>query len=268
MSSLTTFTGAIPHNYDTYLGPLLFEPYAVDLVERMEGDNYTAVLELACGTGRVTKHLLNKVAANGTLLATDLNEDMLRIARERLQDNRIRWQEADAHGLPFGNEQFELVVCQYGIMFFQDKPKALREIFRVLKPRGRFYFSTWDRIEFNAIAEVARQVVQETFPDDPPAFIEKGPYSFFDPEAIRHLLETAGFDHIEIEKVAKTSVAATPEDVITGFLDGTTLSLYLQERRGKDAAVRKLYRELLVLRFGEKDLELPMQAIICEAIKP
>src|SRR5690349_8003483 len=155
--SITAFAGSIPHNYDTYLGPLFFEPYAVDLVERLESNDYESVLEIACGTGRVTKHLVKKLSSHGQLYATDLNEGMLRIARERLHDDRIDWQVADAHNLPFYDQQFDLVVCQYGIMFFQDKLKALKEVYRVLLPGGRFYFNTWDRIEYNAIADVTRQ---------------------------------------------------------------------------------------------------------------
>ncbi|HEU4903118.1 MAG TPA: class I SAM-dependent methyltransferase [Flavisolibacter sp.] len=268
MSSLTAFAGNIPHNYDTYLGPLFFEPYAIDLVQQLQGNDYQSVLELACGTGRVTTHLVEKIAPGGSLQAMDLNEDMLRIAKSKLPDSRIVWSVADAHRLPFADGQFEVVVCQFGVMFFEDKPKALREVFRVLKQGGRFYFNTWDRIEFNAVADVARQTLQQIFPDDPPAFIEKGPYSFFDPELIRQLLEDAGFTSIEIERVPRTSVAPSPEDVTAGFLDGTTLRPYLQERHSQDAAVRQLFRELLVLRYGERDLELPMQAFVCEAIKP
>lgn len=265
--SITAFTGNIPYNYDTYLGPLFFEPYAVDLVERLESNDYETVLEIACGTGRVTKHLVNKLVPEGRLYASDLNEDMLRLAWERVHDSRITWQASDAHSLPFPNQQFELVVCQYGIMFFQDKPKALSEVLRVLQPGGRFYFSTWDRIDCNAVADAARQTMQEIFPDDPPAFLEKGPFSFFDIETIEQLLEDAGFTHIAVDKVAKTSVAATPEQVITGFLDGTTLAPYMQEHSEKDAAVRRRFRELLVERYGEKDLALPMQAFVCEAVK-
>jgi ubiquinone/menaquinone biosynthesis C-methylase UbiE len=268
MSSITSFTGSIPYNYDTYLGPLFFEPYAVDLADRLERNDYETVLEMACGTGRLSKHLVKKLAPQGQLYATDLNEDMLRIARERLHDDRIVWQVADAHNLPYIHQQFDLVVCQYGIMFFQDKLKALKEVLRVLLPGGRFYFNTWDRIEYNAIADVTRQTMQEIFPDDPPAFIEKGPYSFYDIESIEQLLEDAGFTHIAIETVAKTSIAATPEDAMTGFLDGTTLNAYLKERSAKEADVRKRFRELLVQRYGEKNLELPMQAFVCEAVRP
>ena len=120
MAAITNFTGSIPLNYETYLGPLFFEPYAVDLAQRIEGSNFQSVLELACGTGRVTKHLVNKLSAEGRLQAIDLNAGMLQIAKEQLQDNRIHWSVADAHELPFESKEFDLAVCQFGVMFFAD----------------------------------------------------------------------------------------------------------------------------------------------------
>lgn len=269
MASISTaFGGTVPQNYETYLGPLFFEPYAIDLVERLKGNEYKNVLELACGTGRVTKHLIAKTAVDGELCATDLNEGMLRIAAEKIKDKRVRWSVADAHKLNFPNDFFDLVICQFGVMFFADKPKAFAEAFRVLKPGGNFVFNTWNDVPYNDLACLTEKALQEVFPGDPPVFFMQGPHSFHDTDYIRQLLEEAGFVHIAIEKAAKTSVAVSPDDAIRGILDGTPISPYLKERSSQDARVRERLRELLVQHCGEKNLTLSMEAFVCQAAKP
>ncbi|HVF96156.1 MAG TPA: class I SAM-dependent methyltransferase, partial [Flavisolibacter sp.] len=212
MASVTAFTGNVPHNYETYLGPLFFEPYAVDLADRLPNQAFNQILELACGTGRVTKHLLAKLKPTGQLIATDLNEAMLTVGREKVPDDRIKWQAVDAHNLPYDEETFDLIVCQYGVMFFADKPKAFREAVRVLRPGGTFLFNTWDHIRYNTLSNTAREVMDEMFPDDPPTFLSQGPYSFFDKEQIQHLLDRAGFVDITIETVSLTGIASSADD--------------------------------------------------------
>ena len=268
MASISSFTGNVPQNYETYLGPLFFEPYAIDLVERMRDKQYNAVLELACGTGRVTRYLINKVAADGKLYATDLNEAMLAIAKIGVADERIVWQAVDAQNLPYDNDSFDLVVCQYGVMFFPDKPKAFKEAYRVLKQGSIFLFNTWNSLQYNAAAGLARDVLCEIFPDDPPSFFDKGPYSFFNQEEIRQLLQDAGFANITIETVTKTGTAPSAEHVINGLIDGTPASAYLAERNVPVTEVKEKFRERLIHKYGEKDLHLPMQAFVCEAEKP
>ena len=267
MASNTVFAGSIPYNYETYLGPLFFEPYAADLAERLQGNSYNKILELACGTGRVTKHLVKKLSTNGTLTATDLNDGMLQVAKEKTTDSRIQWSMADAQNLPFDDNMFDLVVCQFGVMFFPDKSKAFSEAMRVLKPNGKFVFNTWHDVPHNALASLTEKALQEIFPKDPPTFFMQGPHSFYDTDLIKQLLADAGFIQIKIEKVEKTSVAATPDDAIEGILHGTPLNNYLKERPEEDKKVQQRLRELLIEKFGETNPELPMEAFVCEATK-
>ena len=124
MASNVAFAGSVPANYEQYLGPVLFEPYALDIMNRLPKASLNNVLEIACGTGRVTKHLLGAVSKNGKLVATDLNADMMTVAKEKADDSRIEWKTADAQELPFADNSFDAVICQYGVMFFPDKPKA------------------------------------------------------------------------------------------------------------------------------------------------
>ena len=267
MSSVTAFAGSVPQNYETYLGPLFFEPYALDLVERIQNTGLENILEIACGTGRVTKHLASKLSPTTALIATDLNKDMLRVAESIVTSKNIKWQVADAHELPFEGDTFDLVICQYGVMFFQDKPKALREINRVLKPGGNFIFNTWNELQYNALSQMAQTVLEEVYPNDPPRFLEKGPYSFYNQEPIKALLTEAGFSNISIELVAKTGLAATPEDAVNGILDGTPNFGYIAERDIPPSIAKEKLKTLLTYHYGSKNLQLPMQAFVVEAKK-
>src|SRR5215467_6200229 len=142
------FVGSIPENYDRYLVPLIFEPYAQDIAQRVKLEPGARVLELACGTGIVTERVARRLDPRDRLTATDLNQGMIDIARRRLgDDERVSWQQVDATSLPFEDATFGAVVCQFGWMFFPDKPKAMREARRVLQGGGTMLFNTWDRID-------------------------------------------------------------------------------------------------------------------------
>lgn len=265
MSSLTEFAGSIPHNYDQYLGPLFFEPYAEDLYERLKGKRYQRVLELACGTGRLTRFLAELTREEGQLYATDLNPDMLQVAKEKTDNGLIRWGVVNAQELPYEAGFFDLVVCQFGVMFFNDKERAFGEVHRVLQPDGTFLFNTWDHYQYNAASRVTQLVLSEMLAPDPPDFLEKGPYSFSDPAVIRRLLEEAGFIQIRIDTVAKMGVMNAPGQVAAGFVDGSPLTGYLNERGAPKAEIKQRITEAIAAEY--KNLQLPMQALVCSARK-
>jgi 2-polyprenyl-3-methyl-5-hydroxy-6-metoxy-1,4-benzoquinol methylase len=118
------FSGSIPEIYHRLLVPLIFEPYACDLAGRITKANPGRVLETAAGTGVLTKALAAQLPANAHITATDLNEPMLALAKSRLSDERIAWQQADALALPFDGGSFDAVACQFGAMFFPDRVKG------------------------------------------------------------------------------------------------------------------------------------------------
>ena len=131
------FQGAIPENYDRYLGPVMFVPWAEDLVLRLAGAKYERVLEIACGTGIVSRRLRDALPATTEIIATDLNPDMFEFAKRKFRkDEKITWQQADASALPFPNCSFDAAVCQFGVMFVPDKAAAMRESYRVLRSGG------------------------------------------------------------------------------------------------------------------------------------
>src|SRR5437868_10383104 len=192
----TAFVGSIPENYDRYLGPTLFEPYAADLVARVDVPDSSAVLELACGTGIVTRRLRDRLAASTNLVATDLNEAMMNYASRKFKDGEnVEWKQADATELPFSERSFDAVLCQFGLMFVPDKGKALREAHRVTKPGGKFVFNVWDAIEQNDFPRIAHETIAKFFDDNPPDFYQI-PFSLHDPSVIESLLTDAGFKEI------------------------------------------------------------------------
>jgi len=264
----TAFSGLVPENYDKYLGPVLFEPYAVDLTDRLKSDTLHQVLEIACGTGRVTNHLVKVLAKDGLLIATDLNTGMLEIAKEKITDNKIRWQVANAEELPFDDAAFDHVICQFGVMFFPDKLKAFREVYRVLQPGGTFLFNTWDDLKHNPTSLLVQEVMAEVFKETVPEFMERVPHSFYNQDEIKQWLQEAGFDTINLEIVSKTSSCVNLEYLINGFLNGTPLSVFLKQQPDDlQAAVWQQLKERIMSRSENGHMEVQMQAIVCQALR-
>jgi ubiquinone/menaquinone biosynthesis C-methylase UbiE len=244
----------------------LFEPYAVDLIDRLKNDKVEHVLELACGTGRVTKHLVDVIPDNGSLVAADLNPGMLEVAKSKVQNEKILWTIADAQDLPFYNGQFDHIICQFGVMFFPDKEKSFREANRVLKTGGKYIFNTWESVEKNPRIDTMWKIIYEVFGKESPDFLQKGPHSFYDKNEIEQLLLNAGFKNIRIDTVAKTPKYNQPDDLIKGFADGSPLSNYLRE---KDEEVQMQFRKRLQEELNEQDIvfgnTVPSLALVIEA---
>ena len=136
------FAGSIPENYDRYLVPLIFESFAQDIAQRAGALSPRSVLETAAGSGVVTRALTPRLSPDASYAVTDLNQPMLDYAATRQPaDNRISWRQADALTLPFEDAAFDLVCCQFGVMFFPDRQAGYREAKRVLKPGGYFLFT-------------------------------------------------------------------------------------------------------------------------------
>lgn len=200
-SDPTQFVGDIPESYDRGLGPYIFEPYAADLAARVADFQPARVLEIACGTGIVTRKLRDALPETSTLTASDLNAPMLDVARAKFSpQERIAFQTADAMALPFDDGAFDIVACQFGVMFFPDKRQAFREARRVLAPGGRYLFNVWDSRSNNPFARIAHDVISGFFPGDPPQFYAV-PFSYHDADEIRGALGDAGLECEAIEIV-------------------------------------------------------------------
>jgi SAM-dependent methyltransferase len=226
------FDGAIPALYDRHLGPVIFAPFADDLAARLRLGPAARLLEVACGTGIVTRRLLAALPADGTLVATDLNAAMLEHARSELPaDARLTLRVANAQALPFADGAFDRVVCQFGIMFFPDKLAALREARRVLAPGGELLLSTWGPLADNAFARIGHETIASFFPSDPPSFYLT-PFGWSDPAVIRAAFADAGFAHVEIESVDRSATAASAADFAIGIVRGNPVAAAIQERLG------------------------------------
>jgi len=262
------FAGSIPAYYDRYLGPLIFEPYAQDMAHRIGDLKEGRLLEVAAGTGIVTRALERALPPKIAILATDLNQAMLDHAATQGRSARVKWQQADALSLPFKENEFDAVLCQFGVMFFPDKRKAFQEARRVLKPGGRFLFNVWDRIEENEMALVVAEAVATCFPQDPPQFLKRSPYGYHDETAIRRELEAAGFLSIKAETLPKQARASSPRDPAIGFCQGSPLRSEIEARDPKRLAeVTEIATKAVAARFGNGPIDGKIQAIVFEARK-
>lgn len=262
----TQFAGSIPAAYDRYLGPVLFQPYAEDLAARLQVPESGSVLELACGTGIVTRELRNRLPATVELVATDLNEPMFQHAAAKFaQGEAVEWRQADACSLPFGDASFDAVVCQFGIMFVPDKALAAREARRVLKRGGLFLFNVWDAIEHNELCQIAHETIAGYFDKDPPTFYQV-PFGYHDHDEITRVLRGAGFQEVRIEVVEKVSGASRAEDTAIGLVQGNPVSLAIAERDPSLLPViTNAIAAALVKRFGDAELRAPLRAVVVQA---
>jgi SAM-dependent methyltransferase len=258
----TRFIGSIPALYERYLVPMIFQSYADDLAERLAAVKPNAVLEIACGTGVVTRALAARIPS-AAITATDLNQPMLDHAQTIGVSRPVTWQQADAMGLPFDDSSFDAVVCQFGVMFFPDRPRALTEMRRVLRPGGTLLFNVWESLQFNEFAHVVLNALADLFPDDPPRFMDRVPHGYFDPEQIRSDLAAGGFPEATIEMRDARSKGATAKSVATAFCQGTPVRNEI-EARDPNGLARATAAATIALaeRFGATDLNGLIRALI------
>lgn len=214
------FNDAIAQNYDAILGPFVFEPYAIDILERIDFTGVQNVLEIASGTGRVTKHLAANLPVGAQLIATDLNPGMLAVASQVITADTVEWKIADMMALPFEDETFDLVVCQFGVMFAPDKLGALKEIRRVLKKGGILLFNTWGPIEENPVWHITSTIVNELMGEKASRIFKDGPFNLDDVNVVLGLLELAGFEDTTATTVLKTGESSTAALAAKGFIEG------------------------------------------------
>jgi ubiquinone/menaquinone biosynthesis C-methylase UbiE len=263
------FVGSIPEHYDRELGPLLFHEAAEEMARRLDVRPGLRVLETACGTGLVTERLLARLAGQGSLVATDLNDPMLAYAAAKLAGRPgLEWRRADATRLPFDDGSFDAVVCQFGLMFFPDKLAGMQEAFRVLRPEGRYLVSVWDRLERNPVARITHETMAEFFPTDPPQFYAI-PYSLHDVATMRGWLEAAGFVDIRSERVEKSGKSPSAAEAAIGLLEGNPIYQAIMERRA--SALRDIEAALarnLAATLGDRPLRCPLRTIFFSARRP
>jgi SAM-dependent methyltransferase len=260
------FTGSIPQVYDAYLVPMIFEPYARDLAERVRGTGAERVLEIAAGTGVVTRAMASALPAATTIVATDFNQAMLDHAARLPIARPVEWRQADAMKLPFDDASFDAVVCQFGAMFFPDRALAYAEARRALAPGGTLLFNVWDRIETNEFTEYVQRGVEAVFGGDAPRFLPDVPHGYFDHARIAEDLGRAGFTQApSITVVAKRSYAPSPRHPAIGFCQGSPLRNQIDARDpSRLTDVVEAATAAVAKRFGDGAIEGGIQAHVIQ----
>ncbi|NIX17711.1 MAG: methyltransferase domain-containing protein [Gammaproteobacteria bacterium] len=243
---------------------MIFSDYAEDLVSRVSVPDGATILEIAAGTGVLTECLANRLPSGVIIIATDLNSTMLDVARENLAKyNNISFNVANAIDLHYNDDSFDVVLCQFGVMFFPDLIQAYREVYRVLKPGGEFMFNVWDSLDNNHFSRAVHESVIKLDRVNPPDFL-KLPYGYHNVEVIKGQLEEAGFRYIGVDVVKKQSRADSARDVALALAAGSPLATQLAER-GLSDAVETVEADLLD-EFGEGEISAPMQAKVFHAV--
>ena len=260
----TAFSGSIPKIYETYLVPLIFEPYAVDLADRLASISPTRVLEVSAGTGVVTRKLASVLPARVSIVATDLNQSMLDQASTLGTKRPVQWRQADAMRLPFRDGTFDAVVCQFGVMFFPEKSRAFSEARRVLSPGGVFIFNMWDRIKENEFADTVTTALESLYPRDPPRFLARTPHGYYDLPTIERDLANGGFTASpQISTIAARSRAKSSRVPAIAYCLGTPLRNEIEARDASQLGeATDLAAEAIAKRFGREAVDGKIQAHI------
>ena len=272
MTNSLPFDKSIPQNYEDYLTPFIFDPYAEDLVERIDTTNLKNVLELACGTGAVTKQLLAHLPSTVQLIATDLQPDMIStakisVAKRHLSSSNLTWDTVDMTNIPYEDNRFDLIVCQFGLMLVPEKLKALMEMHRVLRPGGRLLSSVWGRIRYNQIWDITGSVI-ESFIGSNPMLHDPGPFSMADTNIGLEQLKKAGFPDAKVTVVDKTGKIATAAMAVKGITEGLPVWLAISQKDPTlPAKVQTALEQELVNRLGDHPFQSSLQALVFETNK-
>ena len=262
-----SFSGSVPEHYDRVLGPMFFEPYAIEISKRIDPSIAKLVLEIGSGTGRVTAHLRKVISPSAKLIGSDISEDMLAIAKDKLKELDIEWRIIDAQQLPFDDDSIDVIVCCFCYMFVPDKYKAFAEAYRVLRSGGMLMFSTWDKLELNCASFTYRRIVKKLFLDPLPESYNL-PFSMNDQDAIKKIMQETGFSKIVVESVDKESYSQTAAEAADGLARGGTI--YNEIMKHDPSLVEVIIKELekeLSEKFGASPMIASMRAVVCQAWK-
>jgi SAM-dependent methyltransferase len=247
--------------YDDLLVPAVFRPYAEELAARVAQLAPRVVLELAAGTGALTLAMLARLP-EAQVTATDLNVAMVDVGSARVP--AATWQQADAMQLPFDDATFDVVACQFGVMFFPDRPAAYAEVARVLRPGGTFVFSTWGPLATHEVETTVLAALAERFPEDPPTFLARIPHGYHDAELIAADLASGGFQGVQVDTVVLDCTGRTAAELARGYCRGTPLRPEIEARGDLESSI-PVVASALARQFGTGQVTGAMSALVVTA---
>lgn len=261
------FTGRVPEFYDKYMVPVIFEDYAAEMAKRVAALEPAVVLELATGTGAVTQVLRATLPQGCKIIATDLNDPMMDVARSKFPDDTsVSFRVVDAMDIPMPEASIDVIACQFGVMFFPDKIASYREALRVLKPGGTYLFSLWDSHSANPFARLGQQLCEEMYPDNPPGFY-KVPFHYHDVVEIEEAVKQAGFGAVSVERRAIKKSVPSLRRFAEGFVFGNPLAAEIEAMKRDPAEMVGALVEIWHAEFGEAPTVMPLSALFVTAAK-
>lgn len=227
--------GDAPLAYDTYIVNVFMQDYSRRLVEAAAVESGERVLDVACGTGVVTRLAANKAGPEGQVIGFDLNAGML--SRASASDENVAtidWREGSVTEMPFADGSFDIMLCQHGLQFFPDKAAALAEMHRVLATGGRLLVSVWRSIDHCPWQSVIADAIERHVGSEPAAQVRSA-FSFGDAQQLRQSIDDAGFHAVEIRVEPETIRHASLEEYVPGYISATPVAGAVA---GLDAAVQ------------------------------
>ncbi len=265
--NIAKFVGSIPDFYERGMGPVIFADFSADMAQRVKALDPKLVVETAAGTGILTRAMRDVLPGRTKIIATDLNPPMLEVAKRKFaRGEPVVLQPADAVNLPFDDECCDLLVCQFGLMFFPDKEQSFRTAYRVLEDGGHYLVSVWDSHAFNPFGEVIHRVAGSFFPDDPPQFYAV-PFSYGAIDPIKAGLMAAGFSSVDVSVKRIEKTVADPELFARGTVFGNPMFDQIRGRGGDPEAVAQAILAELKAQFGTEPMVLQLQEIVFTARK-
>ncbi|MFK0573582.1 class I SAM-dependent methyltransferase [Endozoicomonas sp.] len=262
-----SFADSIPENYDRLIFPLNIKPFAHEMAIRVAKLQPNHVLETAAGTGACSELITSALPGNTHYIVSDISESMLSIARQKLgRRKNITFEPVDAVQLPYTDQQFDVVVSMFGLMFFPDKVTALAEAHRVLQDDGSLLLSVWDIIERNPLGQEFYHCLSQCFGTQPLEFQEI-PHNCSSLDLLKSVCESAGFSDISIHVVKRELDPIPALDACKGFIYGTPLFNEFTERGMDTEDVVKKVSTDLTRSFGEPLTGFYRQALFVEARK-
>lgn len=256
----TNFTGSIPEFYESGLVPVIFEDYAKEMATQAAKLKPALVLELAAGTGVVTRMLRDRLPKKCEIIASDLNEPMLEVAQNKFKSaEAVSFQPIDAMEIPLDDNSVDVVLCQFGVMFFPDKVQSYQEVLRILRPGGSYIFNAWDAHECNPFARVAQSVVEKAFPDDPPGFY-KVPFHYHDAKTMKREMKEAGFSSVKVKRKQIRKTIPSMANFAKGLVHGNPLSEEIRARNSSPDAMVGTLQNALEAEFGRTSAKMPLSA--------